>query len=305
VNGEPGISGPETISGRGESALFVDLQVHSTASDGALTPTRVVEAARDAKLYAIALTDHDTVDGVAEATAAGAEFGVRLIAGVELSSHFDDDELHLLGLHLSNQDAMRSALRGLQAGRVERAVRIVEVLNKHSIPVTMDAVLAEADKGAVGRPHVARAMVAGGWVRDFREAFDRWIGFGRPAYMAKERFDVADAIALVHQAGGLAVWAHPGESATSTRILRLADMGLDAVEVLHPSHPPSLSQRLFDNTEKAGLLPSGGSDWHGTHDGPRRLGGQLVPKIWLDWQDARVADRAAMLPAERPAAGAA
>jgi len=305
VNGEPGISGPETISGRGESALFVDLQVHSTASDGALSPTRVVEAARDAKLYAIALTDHDTVDGVAEATAAGAEFGVRLIAGVELSSHFDDDELHLLGLHLSNQDAMRSALRGLQAGRVERAVRIVEVLNKHSIPVTMDAVLAEADKGAVGRPHVARAMVAGGWVRDFREAFDRWIGFGRPAYMAKERFDVADAIALVHQAGGLAVWAHPGESATPTRILRLADMGLDAVEVLHPSHPPSLSQRLFDNTEKAGLLPSGGSDWHGTHDGPRRLGGQLVPKIWLDWQDARVADRAAMLPAERPAAGTA
>jgi predicted metal-dependent phosphoesterase TrpH len=305
VNGVPGISGPETISGRGESALFVDLQVHSTASDGALSPTRVVEAARDAKLYAIALTDHDTVDGVAEATAAGVEFGVRLIAGVELSSHFDDDELHLLGLHLSNQDAMRSALRGLQAGRVERAVRIVEVLNKHSIPVTMDAVLAEADKGAVGRPHVARAMVAGGWVRDFREAFDRWIGFGRPAYMAKERFDVADAIALVHQAGGLAVWAHPGESATPTRILRLADMGLDAVEVLHPSHPPSLSQRLFDNTEKAGLLPSGGSDWHGTHDGPRRLGGQLVPKIWLDWQDARVADRAAMLPAERPAAGTA
>ena len=305
MNGVPGISGPETITGRGESALFVDLQVHSTASDGALSPTRVVEAARDAKLYAIALTDHDTVDGVAEATAAGVAFGVRLIAGVELSSHFDDDELHLLGLHLSNQDAMRSALRGLQAGRVERAVRIVEVLNKHSIPVTMDAVLAEADKGAVGRPHVARAMVAGGWVRDFREAFDRWIGFGRPAYMAKERFDVADAIALVHQAGGLAVWAHPGESATPTRMLRLADMGLDAVEVLHPSHPPSLSQRLFDNTEKAGLLPSGGSDWHGTHDGPRRLGGQLVPKIWLDWQDARVADRAAMPPAERPAAGTA
>ena len=303
MTGTPGTSGPETIAGRGESAQFVDLQVHSTASDGALSPTKVVEAAREAKLYAIALTDHDTVDGVAEATAAGAEFGIRIIAGVELSSHFDEDELHLLGLHLSNQDAMRSALRDLQAGRVERAVRIVEVLNKHSIPVTMDAVLAEADKGAVGRPHVARAMVAGGWVRDFREAFDRWIGFGRPAYMAKERFDVADAIDLVHQAGGLAVWAHPGESATPTRILRLADMGLDSVEVLHPSHPPSLSQRLFDNTEKAGLLPSGGSDWHGTHDGPRRLGGQLVPKIWLDWQDARVADRAATRPGERPAAG--
>ncbi len=288
-----GIAGPETISGRGESAQFVDLQVHSTASDGALSPAKVVEAARDANLYAIALTDHDTVDGLPEAITAGAEFGVRIIAGVELSAHFDDDELHLLGLYLSNLEAMRSALIELQAGRVERAVKIVEVLNRHSIPVTMELVLAEADKGAVGRPHIARAMVAGGWVRDFRDAFDRWIGFGRPAYMAKDRFDVADAIALVHQAGGLAVWAHPGDSATHTRILRLADMGLDSIEVLHPSHPPSLAQRLFDNTVKAGLLPSGGSDWHGTHDGPRRLGGQLVPKIWLDWQETRTAERTA------------
>ena len=267
--------------------------MHSTASDGASRPADVVRKAHALGLGAIALTDHDTVDGVAEAITAGVACGVRIIAGVELSAHFDDDELHLLGLHLSNQDAMRSALLELQAGRVARAVRIVEVLNRHSIPVTMDAVLAEANGGAVGRPHVARAMVAGGWVRDFREAFDRWIGFGRPAYMAKERFDVADAIALVHEAGGLAAWAHPGDSATPTRIQRLADMGLDSVEVLHPSHPPSLSQRLFDNTEKAGLLPSGGSDWHGTHDGPRRLGGQLVPKIWLDWQEARVAERAA------------
>lgn len=287
-----GTAGPDTVAGRTESALFVDLQVHTTASDGALPPTKVVEAARAASLYAIAITDHDTVDGVAEAIVAGDALGVRIIPGVELSSHFDDDELHLLGLHLSDHDSMRTALRDLQAGRVERAERIVEVLNKHSIPVTMEAVLAEADKGAVGRPHIARAMMAGGWVRDFREAFDRWIGFGRPAYMAKDRFDVADAIALVHRAGGLAVWAHPGDSATPTRIQRLADVGLDGVEVLHPSHPPSLSQRLFDNTEKAGLLPSGGSDWHGTHDGPRRLGGQLVPKIWLDWQEARVAARA-------------
>jgi predicted metal-dependent phosphoesterase TrpH len=214
-------------------------------------------------------------------------------AGIKLSHVPFKGEAPAVQHLLSNQDAMRSALLELQAGRVARAVRIVEVLNRHSIPVTMDAVLAEANGGAIGRPHVARAMVAGGWVRDFREAFDRWIGFGRPAYMAKERFDVADAIALVHEAGGLAAWAHPGDSATPTRIQRLADMGLDSVEVLHPSHQPSLSQRLFDNTEKAGLLPSGGSDWHGTHDGPRRLGGQLVPKIWLDWQEVRVAERAA------------
>jgi len=272
---------------------FVDLQVHTTASDGALAPTRVVEAARDAQLHAIAITDHDTVDGLDEATAAGAQLGVRIVPGVELSTHFDDEELHLLGLHITDRESMRSALLELQKGRIVRAEQIVASLNASGVPVTMSAVMAEAADGAVGRPHVARAMVAGGWVRDFREAFDKWLGWGRPAYMAKARFDVAEAIALVHRAGGLAVWAHPGESATPTRVQRLADVGLDSVEVLHPSHPPYLVQRLVETVEKLGLVPSGGSDWHGTQEGPRRLGGQLVPKVWLDSQDARVAARAA------------
>ena len=272
---------------------FVDLQTHTTASDGALPPAAVVQAARDAELHAIAITDHDTVDGLAEAMEAGARLGVRIVPGVELSTHFDDDELHLLGLHLSNTEAMRSALAELRDGRVERARRIVDTLNRQGVPVTMEAILAQADGGAVGRPHVARAMVAGGWVRDFREAFDKWLGFGRPAYAAKERFDVADGIALVHRAGGLAVWAHPGESATVTRVGRLADVGLDGVEVLHPSHPPYLVQKLVGVVDTAGLVPSGGSDWHGNTEGARRLGGQLVPKVWLDRQDERVATQVA------------
>ena len=271
---------------------FVDLQVHTTASDGALSPAAVVQAAADAGLHALAITDHDSVDGLAEAQEAGRQLGVRIVSGVELSCHFEGEELHLLGLHLADLDAMRDALTALQAQRVQRAERIVAALNAHGIPVRMDAVLAEAGPGAVGRPHIARALLAGGWVREFREAFDKWIGWGRPAYMAKEQFAVADAIALVHRAGGLAVWAHPGELATPARIGRLADLGRDAVEVLHPSHPPYLVQRLVEHTEKAGLLPSGGSDWHGTQDGPRKLGGQLVPKVWLDWQDARLAARA-------------
>lgn len=274
---------------------FVDLQVHSTASDGALAPAAVVQAAADVGLHAIALTDHDSVEGLPEAHEAGARLGVRIVPGVELSTHFEGDELHLLGLHLANLDAIRAALTEFQEQRVHRAERIVATLNAHGIPVTMEAVLAEAGTGAVGRPHVARAMLAGGWVREFREAFDKWIGWGRPAYMAKEQFDVTDAIALVHRAGGLAVWAHPGEMATPARIGRLADRGLDAVEVLHPSHPPYLVQRLVENTEQAGLLPSGGSDWHGTQEGPRKLGGQLVPKVWLDWQDAKAAERLAAL----------
>lgn len=275
---------------------FVDLQTHSTASDGALAPALVVQAAHDAQLYAMALTDHDTIDGLPEAREAGLRLGVRVVAGVELSTHFGADELHLLGLHLSNTDTIRDELRELQRGRLARAEFIVHALNELSIPVTVEAVLAEAGDGAVGRPHVARAMVNGGWVRDFREAFDKWLGFGKPAYVDKPRFEVAAGIALVHRAGGLAIWAHPGEDATASRITALAAFGLDGVEVLHPSHPPYLAQKLIGLTEEAGLLPSGGSDWHGTMEGPRRIGGQLVPKIWLDWQDARVASRAEHAP---------
>jgi predicted metal-dependent phosphoesterase TrpH len=272
----------------GSTAQFVDLQTHTTASDGALRPALVVEAAKAAELFAIAITDHDTIDGLAEATETGAALGVRIVPGVELSTHFDGEELHLLGLHLSDLGSMRHALGELREGRIERALRIVDTLNRSGVPVTMESVLREAAEGAVGRPHVARAMVAGGWVRDFREAFDKWLGWGRAAYMPKAQFDVADGIALVHRAGGIAVWAHPGDSATSVRVGRLADVGLDGVEVLHPSHPPSLSQKLFETVEKLGLVPSGGSDWHGTLEGARRLGGQLVPRVWLDWQDARV-----------------
>ena len=270
---------------------FVDLQVHTTASDGALPPAQVVQAAHVAGLFAIAITDHDTIDGVAEAVEEGARVGVRIVPGVELSTHFGNDELHLLGLHLTNTEAMRTALKQFQLDRVSRAENIVGMLNRLGVPVTVDAVLREAGDGAVGRPHIAREMIAGGWVRDFREAFDRWLGFGRPAYADKPHFDVADGIALVHRAGGLAIWAHPGDFATAARVATLAAVGLDGVEVLHPGHPPVIQQKLFSIVETAGLLPSGGSDWHGTHDGPRRLGGQLVPKVWLDRQDEALAAR--------------
>jgi predicted metal-dependent phosphoesterase TrpH len=278
-----------------ETPQFVDLQVHTTASDGALSPTAVVEAARAAGLHAIALTDHDSLGGIDEAVDAGLVNGVRIVPGVELSTWFDDDELHLLGLHIVNRAAMNSALEEFRRQRVERAERIIATLNAHGIPVTMDAVMREAGTGALGRPHIARAMLAGGWIKEFREAFDKWIGWNKPAYMAKDKFAVEDAIELVHRAGGLAVWAHPGEAATPTRIERLAKAGLDSIEVLHPSHPPYLVQRLVGYTEQAGLLPSGGSDWHGNTDGPRRLGGQLVPKVWLDWQDVKAAERAAAI----------
>lgn len=270
---------------------FVDLQTHTTASDGALSPTVVLEAAKAIELAAIAITDHDTVDGLPEAIGAGQRLGVRVVPGVELSTHFEGDEMHMLGLHMSDLSVLTTALSSFKLGRVDRSEQMVATLNRAGIPVTMEAVLRQAAGGAVGRPHIARAMVEGGWVSEFREAFDKWIGAGKPAYVAKEQFAIADAIALVHKAGGIAVWAHPGEYATLNRTTKLAKLGLDAVEVLHPSHPPYVQNKVLNVVNELTLLPSGGSDWHGTTDGYRRLGGQQVPMQWLERQDALVASR--------------
>lgn len=270
---------------------FVDLQTHTTASDGALSPTVVLEAAKTAELVAIAITDHDTVDGLPEAIEAGARLNVRVVPGVELSTNFEGEEVHMLGLHMSDLSVLSTALGAFRVGRVDRSEQMVATLNRAGIPVTMEAVLRQAAGGAVGRPHIARAMVEGGWVSEFREAFDKWIGAGKPAYVAKEQFAIADAIALVHKAGGIAVWAHPGELATLARTTRLAALGLDAVEVLHPSHPPYVQNKILNAVNELGLLPSGGSDWHGTTDGYRRLGGQQVPLEWLTRQDVLVATR--------------
>jgi predicted metal-dependent phosphoesterase TrpH len=273
---------------------FVDLHMHSTASDGARTPADVVAAARRVGLAAIALTDHDTLDGLAEAREAGARVGVRVVNGVELSA-LDDagGEVHVLGLHLSRVDSLERELARFRDTRRVRAERIVERLNALGIPLPLDAVLAEAGTGVIGRPHVARALVAGGWARDFRDAFDRWLAIGRPAYIEKHRLTVAEAIRLVHQAGGLAILAHPGPAGTHRRLQGLAALGMDGVEVRHPGHSAEDVARLGALVEHLDLVPSGGSDWHGATDGPRAIGAMQVPGSWLERQDARLRERAA------------
>ena len=276
--------------GRPSEGGFVDLHMHSTASDGALPATQVVEAAARARLEAIALTDHDTLDGVPEASAAGARLGVRVVPGVELSAH-DTAEVHMLGLHISRVEALEGRLRGFREARRTRAVRIVERLNELGIPVTMANVMEYAGTGAIGRPHVARALVALGAARDHREAFDRWLGAGKPAYVEKEYLALRDAIALVHEAGGIAVLAHPGASATRARLEELRGLGLDGVEVRHPGHTAEDIARIGAIADHLGLLPSGGSDWHGASEGQRTIGCMNIPRSWLEKQDAFLRER--------------
>jgi len=271
---------------------FVDLHMHSTASDGSVAPADVVAAAHQAGLSAIALTDHDTVDGIIEAQAAGKALGVRVVAGVELSAVDDGDEIHVLGLHLTHPEHIAAALVGLKEARRDRAKITVEKLNSLGIPVTLEAVFAAAGDGAVGRPHIARALVAGGWVRDFRDAFDKWLGNGRPACIEKRTVTFEEAARLIHDAGGLAVYAHPGGGASRADLAALAALGLDSVEVRHPSHTVDEVVRLAALTDELGLVPSGGSDWHGAAEGYRALGSMKVSIDWLTRQDERVRQRA-------------
>jgi predicted metal-dependent phosphoesterase TrpH len=275
------------------SERFVDLHSHSTASDGALPPTAVVEAAVEAKLAVLALTDHDTMAGVAEAQAAGDRLGVRVVAGVELSALHFEREIHMLALHVERSDELESQLAGFRDGRVRRAEQMVAKLRELGAPITMDAVMAHAGRGAVGRPHVARALVDSGFVRDQREAFDRYIGNGRPALVAKEALYAADAIDLVHAAGGIAVFAHPGRDGTRATIEPLVAYGLDGLEILHPSQSGEDMARLGALADHFDLVSSGGSDWHGTTDGFRTLGQMRVPYAVLEQQEERAARRRA------------
>ncbi len=280
------------LNGDGSTA-FVDLHAHSTASDGSRAPADVVREAKRIGLAAIALTDHDTVAGIAEATSMAEELGVRVVPGVELSAVEGDVETHILGLHLSDTRELEAKLIALREMRRTRAERMVKRLNELGVRIDFAAVLEQAAGGAIGRPHVARAMIAEGWAVDFRDAFDRYLGNGRPAYVGKDRLAVSEATALIHRAGGLAVLAHPSHSGTRERIAAFVEQGMDGIEVRHPSHSAEDTARLAALVEHFSLVPSGGSDWHGSADGPRTLGMMRVPAEWLGRQDNRIRARAA------------
>ena len=271
------------------SAGTIDLHVHSTASDGSLAPEAVVKRAMAAGLRAIGLTDHDTVGGIPEALAAGERFGVRVIAGCEFSAAAPWGEMHVLGYFLPSSSApLEAFLERCRADRVRRAQLMVERLQGLGVSLSFDSVLNESRGGAVGRPHVARAIVRHGGAIDLGDAFDRFLGRGRPAFVEKTLPAFCTVSELVHAEGGLVSVAHLKERGTRAFIERLKGEGLDAVETRHPSHDPDLRARLTDITLKLGLLRTGGSDWHGdpepgvTHG---TIGSQQVPHEWLDRLD--------------------
>ena len=247
---------------------LADLHVHTYCSDGLRTPTEAVEEARDAGVRILGLTDHDSVDGIAEATEVGENLGVRLVPGTELSARANGREVHLLAYFVDwRSQTLSDYLALFRERRHARGVAIVERLNGLGIQLTIDDVLAQAAGGLVGRPHIAAAMLACGAVASKEEAFDRYIGERGPAVVAKPNVAAKDVIGMVHRVGGVAVLAHPGAGCPDALISQLAAAGLDGIEVYHPAHLPPQIDRYSRLVERFGLLASGGSDSHGEPTG--------------------------------------
>ena len=269
---------------------IIDLHTHSTASDGQYAPGEVAARAAKAGTVAWALTDHDTVAGLEAAAVAARGLDVRFVPGIELSALLDEREVHVLGHFI---DPVHPELRAfedkLADHRRGRVRKIVDLLARHGVDVTEEAIVACSGGKTIGRPHVARAMVAAGAVSTVKEAFDRFLGDGRPAYVGRFRLTAEDAVAMIRRAGGVATLAHPGPSKLQPRELRrLRGMGFDGVEANHPDHHPEQADKYRASAAEVDLVCTGGTDFHGEIVAPDRfLGTSRMAAAELDRLAAR------------------
>ncbi|GAB4379275.1 MAG: PHP domain-containing protein [Calditrichia bacterium] len=261
---------------------MIDLQMHSNFSDGSMSPTQLVEEAKAIGLTAIALTDHDTINGVPEFLQAGQTYKMTTVSGVELSVDTRlpyHGHMHILGLFIDprNQELKRT-LDFLRNKRKERAEKILQKLNELGVPVTKEELLEEAGEGSIGRPHLAKIMVRKKFVPSISEAFEKYLKKGGPAYVDKVKLGEADAIRLIKQAGGLAILAHPHLmkydtfEETREKILQLKALGLDGLEVYYSGMPAAFSQKLIKLAEEEHFAISGGSDYHGANKDGIQMG---------------------------------
>lgn len=254
------------------NALY-DLHAHTTASDGALSPVELVRLAKAQGLKALAVTDHDTVEGVFEAAREAEELGIELVAGVEVSANYGDVPVHVLGLFVEHREPWLNDFFS-EAGerRVARVHEIVGKLQKLGVDIDAEEVFARSSHGTVGRPHVAEVLVERGIVSDLTEAFARFLGQDGPAYVGYERVTFADAVSLIARAGGLSSLAHPVLLEDDDLIPRMAAENLQALEVYHKDHTPEKIAQYEKLADELGLLCTGGSDFH-------RPDGESTPRL--------------------------
>jgi predicted metal-dependent phosphoesterase TrpH len=245
-------------------AVKADLHTHTDLSDGFHSPETLLQKAKAAGISILGITDHDNVSAFPAAVEIGREIGIEVIPGVELSAMVGVREVHILGYFIDyNNQRLLEYLQFFRLERVKRAKRIVEKLNHIKVPLKLESVLDRAGSGAVGRPHIATALVDEGLIATYSEAFDRFIGNGRPAFEQKFQFSTTDAIRLINAAGGISCIAHPGRSLPEEVMTDLIKSGIDGIEVIHPSHSPELVAHYRAVANEYFLLGSGGSDFHG------------------------------------------
>jgi len=249
---------------------YVDLHLHTTASDGVMTPSGIVRYAQAKGLQAIAITDHDTIGGLVEGMSEGRKIGFEVIPGIEISAEHSPGSMHLLGYFFDiDHPLLTERLQFLQKARAERNPKIVERLNRLGIRITYKEVVEASGGGQVGRPHFAQVLLEKGYVRSFQEAFERFLKKGATAYVDKFRFPPAEALHFIREAGGVAVLAHPntldvkGSAELEALLVQLVKNGLKGIEVYYPEHTVLHMAQYKVLAERHGLLVTGGTDYHG------------------------------------------
>jgi hypothetical protein len=263
---------------------FADLHVHTRASDGLMTPEEAVEQAHSAGLVAISIADHDSIWGIEPALEAGEKYGIEVIPGVELSSEVKGSELHFLGYYIDwRKKWFREKLLMIQEARRDRARKMVEKLRKLGLDVSYDMVTA-IDGKVLGRPHIARVLMDRGYVKTMDEAFNRFLGRGKPAYVAKFPISPAEAIKMIKRVKGIPVLSHPVFAHADDMLPELAELGLRGIEVYHSKHDTSTTKYYEQLAQKYGLLIVGGSDSHGSEIpvGNVRIPYSLVEKLKME-----------------------
>ncbi|HFC97174.1 MAG TPA: PHP domain-containing protein [Thermosulfurimonas dismutans] len=284
---------------------MVDLHTHSTASDGTYRPAELVRLAQGEGLYALALTDHDTVEGLSEALSAAKEAGLRFVPGVEISVRFEGSgHCHILGYFVDPEnEVLRRTLSLLQRAREERNAKMVEKLQALGVEITLEEVAARAGGGEIGRPHFAALLVEKGVVRSPEEAFEKYLRKGAPAYVPKARLSPEEAFSAIRAGGGIAVLAHPVHLRLSpeelTRyVARLKELGLSGIEAYYTDHSPEFTALCLELARRFELVPTGGSDFHGRNKPDIKLGRGLgnlrVPdecydRLYARWERERTA----------------
>ncbi|MGF7057099.1 PHP domain-containing protein [Brassicibacter mesophilus] len=243
----------------------VDLHIHTTASDGLLHPYEVVDWANKKNIEIIAITDHDTTDGIKRAINRAKSYDIIVIPGIEFSCDFNGEEIHILGYYIDYESEILNRVTSrLKESRLIRGEKIVNKLINMGLKITVQDVKSLAGKGAVGRPHIARALINKGYADSIEEAFSKYIGRNRPAYVDRLKLSVKECIELIHSVGGVAVLAHPGLIESDKIISEVIKYEIDGIEVVHSKHSRDTMNELASLADCLGLIKTGGSDCHGT-----------------------------------------